>query len=166
MNQGRARLVGGHCYGLPCRRAIHSDTDRPARTRCTFASICKGCSRKHRKGRCRGLSGCFRTSSRSRRRTREEPSSRASYPPGSPGFFELALELLYEPGNPRAVILRVRRLVVQIKSVIKNKRSGSDAPGSKAPKSTATTPKESDLQPSRPCPATRAAANAETRGAN
>jgi hypothetical protein len=41
-----------------------------------------------------------------------------------PGFFELALELLYEPGNPRAVILMVRRLVVQIKSVIKSKSEG------------------------------------------
>lgn len=47
-----------HYCELSCQRAIHSDTDRPARMRSTFASICKGCSRKPRNGRCLGLSGC------------------------------------------------------------------------------------------------------------
>ena len=83
-NQDRAQPVRGHYSGLSCQRAIHSDTDRRARTPSTFASICKGCSRKPRSGRCRGLSGCFRTSSRLRRCTRKEPFSHASYPPGSP----------------------------------------------------------------------------------
>jgi hypothetical protein len=50
-------------------------------------------------------------------------------------FFELALELLYEPGNPRAVILMVRRLIVQTKSVIKSK-SELKADGVSCPRTT------------------------------
>ena len=59
----RLRPVGSHYCGLSCQRTIYSDTARPARTRFTFALICKGCSRKPRNGRCRGLSACCRTSS-------------------------------------------------------------------------------------------------------
>ena len=81
-NQSLARPVAGHPHELPWRRAIEQNGPPGDNVR-TFASICKGCSRSAPNGRCRGLSGYFRTSPRSRRRTRKEPSSRASFQPGS-----------------------------------------------------------------------------------